>query len=111
MNEIPTIVGQNIILRKIRECDIDDRYSIGRHPEFVHMCEGESLPTVEYPKRESWVSWYNHNKEAEFSWIIELGRYCIVLAGFHHILVEDNSASFRIGNLILTTTQKVLELR
>ena len=67
MSGVPTIKGKNGILRKIRESDIDDRFTIGRHHEFVHMCGGESIDQTEYPNREVWVNWYESQKDAEYS--------------------------------------------
>lgn len=97
MDQIPTLIGKNITLRKIKQSDIDDRLAIGRHHEFVHMCGGETIAQIEYPNREVWVNWYNANKSAEYSWIIEYSNRCIGAAGFHHISNEDNSATYRIG--------------
>ena len=97
MSETPTILGKQVLLRKIRESDIDDRLIIGRQHEFIHMCGGESLPAPEFPDRTVWENWYNSHKDDELSWIIDVNNHCIGSAGFHHISVEDNSATYRIG--------------
>lgn len=97
MPEIPLIQGKQTLLRKIRESDIDDRLMIGRQHEFIHMCGGESLPATEYPDRAYWENWYNSNKNEALSWIIDINNHCIGIAGFHHISVEDHSATYRIG--------------
>lgn len=97
MATVPVIAGNRIILRKIRESDIDDRFIIGRHHEFVHMCGGESLQEPEYPERDEWVNWYDSTKDQEYSWIIDFNGHCIGSAGFHHISYEDHSATYRIG--------------
>lgn len=97
MSRVPKIKGKNIILRKIKESDIDDRFTIGRHHEFIHMCGGESIAQTEYPNREVWVDWYERQKDAEYSWMIEYNGHCIGSAGFHHISDEDKSATYRIG--------------
>lgn len=97
MSELPTLSCNTAILRKIRQSDIDDRFIIGRHHEFVHMCGGESLSTAEFPDRMVWENWYNSNKDIENNWIIDVHNRCIGSAGFHHISKEDNSATYRIG--------------
>ena len=97
MKTVPTITGEKITLRKIRETDIDDRLTIGRHNEFVHMCGGDSLATPEYPKRSVWENWYNRVKGQEYTWIIDLNGRCIGTAGFHNISQQDHSATYRIG--------------
>lgn len=94
---VPTIKGERILLRKIKKSDIDDRFMIGRHHEFVHMCGGETLSEPVYPERDTWVNWYNGVKDADYSWIIALDGHCIGTAGFHHISKEDHSATYRIG--------------
>lgn len=97
MCNIPTIWGNTVKLRQIKESDIDDRLSIGRQHEFVHMCGGETIQNTEYPPREVWVKWYEANKDKDFNWIIEYNGRCIGAVGFHHISTEDNSATYRIG--------------
>ena len=97
MGKVPIIKGNTVILRPIQESDIDDRLVLGRQHEFIHMCGGETLNKTEYPPRDTWVKWYETTKSADFSWIIEYNRKCIGSAGFHHISVEDNCATYRIG--------------
>ena len=41
---VPLLRGEKVLLRPVRETDIDDRLAIGRRHEFVHMCGGEALP-------------------------------------------------------------------
>lgn len=97
MSEIPSIKGKQVLLREIRESDIDDRLVIGIQHEFIHMCGGESLPETEYPDRSVWENWYNRKKNGLLSCIIDVNNHCIGSAGFHQIFVEDNSATYRIG--------------
>ncbi|HBT64359.1 MAG TPA: GNAT family N-acetyltransferase [Ruminococcaceae bacterium] len=97
MNSVPEILGKDLILRRIQLSDIEDRFKIGRHHEFVHMCGGESLLKPEFPDKSVWVNWYESNKDTEYSWIIEKNGHCIGSAGFHHISTADNSATYRIG--------------
>lgn len=97
MSETPSIHGKQILLRKIRESDIDDRRKIGRQHEFIHMCGGESLPVTEYPDRAFWEGWYSSNKDESLLWIIDINNHCIGSAGFHRISIEDHSATYRIG--------------
>ena len=33
--------GKNILLRRIKEQDIDDRYALGVNEEFTYMCGGD----------------------------------------------------------------------
>lgn len=94
---VPTLSAAQITLRKIKKSDIDDRLAIGRHNEFVHMCGGDSLAAPEYPARSVWENWYNHMKDQEYTWIIDLNGRCIGTAGFHNISEQDNSATYRIG--------------
>lgn len=95
--EVPVLKGEHIILRKIKESDIDERFRIGRHNEFVHMCGGESISESQYPDRTVWEDWYEYNKDDKFFWIIEADGHCIGTAGFHNISDPDNSATYRIG--------------
>lgn len=95
--QIPVLTGPGILLRQIRESDIDDRLRIGRHHEFIHMCGGETLPVPEYPPRAVWEGWYEAVKDDPYAWIIETDGGCVGSAGFHHISVEDKSAVYRIG--------------
>ena len=76
---------------------IRDRFKIGRHHEFVHMCGGESLSAPEFPDRSQWENWFISKKDEEHSWIVEKDGHCIGTAGFHHISSTDNSATYRIG--------------
>lgn len=95
--EIPPLTGDGILLRKIRESDIDDRLAIGRHHKFVHNCGGETLPVPEYPDRQVWESWYAGQAGAPYTWIIQERGRCIGSAGFHYLSREDRSATYRIG--------------
>lgn len=95
--EIPTIQGQQVLLRKIEAGDVDDRLRIGRHHAFVHMCGGNSMPQPEHPGRTAWENWYAHNKNLPYYWIIEVNGACIGEAAFHHIVEADRSAVYRIG--------------
>ncbi len=97
MNDIPTIQENNIILRKIKLSDIEDRVKIGRHREFVHMCGGEDFEGIQFPNRETWEKWYENTVTDPYNWIIEVDGKCIGTAGFHHINKADNCATYRIG--------------
>lgn len=54
MLEIPKLKGKTIVLRKIKESDIDDRLCFGRPKEFAYMCGGNRDEIVEFPSREEW---------------------------------------------------------
>ena len=62
MHELPILVGHDIVLRKIKPSDIDDRLQIGRHHESIHMCGGETLGKPDYPDRKYWADWYESHK-------------------------------------------------
>jgi len=62
VSPVKTLTGKTITLRAVRESDIDDRYAIGRHHEFVHMCGGESLKKPGHPDRSVWENWYEHKR-------------------------------------------------
>lgn len=94
---VPLLWGEKVLLRPVRESDIDDRLAIGRHHEFVHMCGGEALPAPEYPERSVWEAWYQSIQDDPFCWILEVGGRCIGSAGFHQISDSDHSAVYRIG--------------
>lgn len=94
----PVLYGKRIILRDVRESDIDDRLRIGRHHEFVHNCGGDTMPAPSYPERAVWERWFSgFHKDDEYNWVIELNGKCIGTAGFHHISKADHSAVYRIG--------------
>ncbi|NLZ47096.1 MAG: GNAT family N-acetyltransferase [Clostridiales bacterium] len=97
MLKIPEIKGDTVLLRKVREKDIDDRYEIGRHNEFEYMCGGEKLETPQFPSRETWVNWYKNQVNEELLWVIDYQGKCIGTAGFHNVSPEDNSATYKIG--------------
>lgn len=97
LETIKELQGSQILLRKIRKSDINDRFQIGRHHEFVHMCGGESLKESEYPEYEVWENWYEREKETNNQWIIDLDGKCIGVAALHHISEADRSARYRIG--------------
>jgi Acetyltransferases, including N-acetylases of ribosomal proteins len=100
MLNIPTIYGKSIVLREIKESDIDDRYAFGRPKEFAYMCGGNRDETVEFPPREEWENWYQHNlilSDDKISWMIEYDCKCIGSAGLHHISSSDHNATFAIG--------------
>ena len=94
---VPLLRGEKVLLRPVRESDIDDRLAIGRHHEFVHMCGGEALSSPEYPERAVWEAWYQSSKNDPFCWILEVDGRCIGSAGFHRISDSDRSAVYRIG--------------
>jgi len=94
---LPVLAGKTVILRTIKESDIDDRLRTGRHNEFVHMCGRDSLVETEYPDRSVWEHWYEHHLKEECAFIIEFNEQCIGVARFNHISETDKSATFSIG--------------
>lgn len=97
MPDISTLISGVVTLRKIRESDIDDRFAIGRHHEFSHMCGGESMSVPDFPERSFWEDWYNRQIDKEYSWIIDIDGKCIGAARFSHFLTADRSATYSIG--------------
>jgi [ribosomal protein S5]-alanine N-acetyltransferase len=100
MRKVPTINGNLIILRCIKESDIDDRLFFGRPNDFVYMCGGNRNENNEHPSRDEWERWYQYNlqnTDDKITWMIEYNNRCIGNAGLHHISMNDNSATFAIG--------------
>ncbi len=97
MPDIPTLTSGAVMLRKIRESDIDDRYAIGRHHEFVHMCGGGTMSAQDFPERSFWEDWYRRQIDKEYSWIIDIGGKCVGAAKFDHVSFTDRSATYSIG--------------
>ena len=100
MEEFPVLKAKNIVLRDIKESDIDGRFEMGKSAEFVYMCGGDRTDNNEYPPREVWERWYRKNlqhKDDEISWIIEYAGKCIGSARLHRISADDRSAMYAVG--------------
>jgi|LSQX01.1.fsa_nt_gb RimJ/RimL family protein N-acetyltransferase len=97
LTDIPILKGNRVILRKIQPKDIDDRFAIGRHNEFEHMCGGDTIEKTIFPPRQTWIDWYNSHKDEEYSWIIEYEDKCIGSARLHNISAQDRCATYAIG--------------
>lgn len=100
MREVPTINGESIILRAIKESDIDDRLFFGKPNEYVYMCGTNRSENNERPTRDEWESWYTYvlnNADDTITWMIEHNAKCIGTARLHHISMNDNNATFAIG--------------
>lgn len=100
MSNVPTLIGEMIILRETRESDIDDRCIFGRPKEFAYMCGGNRDETIEFPPREEWKNWYKHNLKSSndrINWMIEYDGKCIGSAGLNNISSSDHNATFAIG--------------
>lgn len=89
--------GKTVLLRGIKESDIDDRYALGKNDEFIYMCGGNRNGTMLYPDRKHWIAWHDSFKENEYAWIIEYNSRCIGSARLHHISETDRSAAYAIG--------------
>ena len=98
--------GQTVLLRDIKESDIDDRHILGKNDEFIYMCGGNRDGRTLYPDREHWVAWYESFKKNECAWIIEYNGKCIGSARLHHISETDRSATYAIGIFDVTLLSK-----
>jgi ribosomal-protein-alanine N-acetyltransferase len=94
---LPELKGQTIILRTVKESDIDDRLALGRHDEFEYMCGGNRTGETEYASREVMVGWHENQMKKECAWIIEFEGKCIGGVELHNISLGDHSATFAIG--------------
>ncbi len=100
MSEVPMLKGNSIVLRGIRESDINDRLFFGRPNEFSYMCGGNRSENNEYPPREELERWYQYilqNTNDTINWMIECDEKCIGNARLHNISKNDNNATFAIG--------------
>jgi RimJ/RimL family protein N-acetyltransferase len=71
MNEAPTIIiDDELLIRKPRKSDIDERYALGRSLEFRQMVGGSTinLPPYEYDNAERL---YDREMKNKYSWFIE----------------------------------------
>ena len=71
MNDVPTIViNKELLIRKPRETDIQERYEIGRSLEYRKMVGGSviDLPPYEYDNAERL---YQREMKYKYSWFIE----------------------------------------
>ncbi|MEG2004087.1 MAG: hypothetical protein RR057_05760 [Clostridia bacterium] len=97
MIDVPILKGNRVLLRKIQPKDIEDRFAIGRHNEFEHMCGGDTIEEIIFPPRQAWIDWYNSNKDEALSWIIEYKGKCIGNAKLHNVSMQDRCATYAIG--------------
>lgn len=89
--------GQRVLLRQIKESDIDDRYDLGKSDEFTYMCGGDRSGKNLFPERECWVAWYDSFLKEKYGWIIEYNSKCIGSARLHHVSEADRNATYAIG--------------
>lgn len=97
MTSLARRINDHLILRKVKESDINDRYYIGRHSEYEHMCGGSTFENPQYPNLDFWKGWYENQLKEECSFIIEYYNKSIGVSKFHHISLEDNNATYAIG--------------
>lgn len=100
MFDVPTITGENIVLRRIKESDIDDRRVFGRPDEFMYMCGGNRQTNTGILEPEDLQNWYQKHLQCtddKIAWIIEYNNKCIGGARLHNISKADNNATYAIG--------------
>lgn len=94
MNQVPTLViDENLLIRKPRITDVEERYKLGRSLEFRKMVGGsvENLPpyTIENAK-----NLYEREIKNRYSWFIE---YKGSMIGVCRIRINDNKGTYSIG--------------
>lgn len=70
------IAGNNVLLRKPQERDIEDRLRCGRNPEIVRMFGGDTS-TIKPFSRDEAEAWNARMLSNEFEWVIENDDKCI----------------------------------
>ncbi len=94
--KINKLVGQDIILRKVRKSDIRDRVSCGRVDEFLFMY-GDEQNKKQFSIKDG-VDWFDgHASRQGFSWVIEHHGKCIGDIFLHQINNKDRRARMAIG--------------
>jgi len=91
------LTGKRVLLRKAKRSDIADRQAIGRHGAFDHMCGGNTVAEVCYPKRAYWAKWYRWFKRYRHGFIIEYEGRCVGTARLSNLPRGAKSATFAIG--------------
>ncbi len=75
----PTLTGKNVILRRPREQDIEDRLSYGRNAEIVRMFGGDATNLKPFTREEA-IAQYRAAVSNPLAWTIEhAGRYIGVI--------------------------------
>ena len=89
MNTAPTIViNEDLLIRKPKKSDIDERFSLGRSLEFRKMVGGSTkeLPPYEYDNAERL---YEREMKNKYSWFIE---YQGKMIGVCRLRLQDTGA-------------------
>lgn len=95
MNDAPTIkINNDLLIRKPKKSDIDERYTLGRSLEFRKMVGGsiKELPPYEY---ENAVKLYEREMKNKYSWFIEYRGKMIGVCRLR--LQENGSVRYSIG--------------
>lgn len=94
--KINKLIGQNIILRKVRKSDIRDRVACGRVDEFSFMYGAEA--NEDKFSLKDGIAWFDsHENRQGLSWVIEYHDKCIGDIFLHQINKEDRRARMAIG--------------
>ena len=95
MNDVPIIkIDNDLLIRKPKKSDIDERFALGRSFEFRKMVGGnvKELPPYEYDNA---VRLYEREMKNKYSWFIE---YKSKMIGVCRLRQQDNgSVRYSIG--------------
>lgn len=92
----PTLKGHDVILRRIKKTDIEDRILCGRNDELTFMYGGEKKEEKPYTQADG-EKWYAKQMARKPGWIIEHMGHCIGEVFLHQIDMNDKRARFAIG--------------
>lgn len=92
---VPTLKGDNTILRKPLIQDIDDRLACGNTIEIIRMFGGDTRNVPEFTKEEA-TRWYERVKSHPLAWVIEFKGKCIGSARLT-VNAQDKRARYAIG--------------
>ena len=88
----PLLVGKNVKLRAIEDCDKDILINPNRDPEFLRMV-GEDKSSHSTPSNAE----FENLKTSALHWAIELKGTCIGIAFLHSINDSDKRAKYAVG--------------
>jgi [ribosomal protein S5]-alanine N-acetyltransferase len=101
VTNVPVIRGERVLLRPVREADIDARMLLGVDPEIRHMFGGSRSGQPGPLGRQGAERWYAElqGRTGARGWAIEHEGGFIGATGLHTIDLEHRRARFAIGIL------------